>query len=248
MRKAGAFIDPQGKKSTDNEKTIFIWLDILGFAEALENEEDYQRLEGLLYRFRQDFSESDSYETYIISDGIILSLKNPSIENLSKVLREIGIQQFKFTSETKEFIRGGISLGSRFGGRRRERGANTNVQVESYFISNGLARAVKIESTCIIWPVIGTTANELNRIRKFLPGTPESECFELLRSFNTRGEDVFFIDFLNNSEEMLHLINHKIGTFKKNSQIRAKYIWLLKYYIDRFGIQEYCSSIEGAII
>jgi len=248
VRKAGSFVDPQGKDPTDIEKTIFIWLDILGFADALEDEEAYERLAGLLYRFQQGFNECDSYNSHIISDGIILWLKKPSANSLSQVLREIGKQQFRFTLETEEFIRGGISLGSKFEKRNTIRNDKENVKGERNFISSGLARAVKVETKDVTWPIIGTTTNELNLIRKSLPGIPMTENFKLLRCFNASGEDVYFIDFLEESEKMLHLVNSKIEQFRENSKVRAKYLWLLKYYINRFGSQKYCPSIEGAVL
>jgi len=249
MNKAGSFVDPQGKSPADFEKTIFIWLDILGFAEALENEGAYERLAELLSKFKQKFNECHSYNSHIISDGIILWLKQPSANTLSEVLREIGKQQFIFTLETEEFIRGGISLGSKFEKRNpRESDDKENGSCESDFISSGLARAVKVETKEISWPIIGTTARELNRIRQNFPGIQESENFNLLRCFNGRGEDVYFIDFLEKSEKMLFQINSKIEKFKGDSHVRAKYIWLLKYYIDRFGTQKFCPSIEGAVL
>jgi hypothetical protein len=239
MRNTVLHTDPAGISPSKNERTIFIWLDILGFADALEKEEDYRLLAKDLKEFQRVFNKSNYYESQIISDGIVLWLKRPTPSNLSTIFKDIGEKQLEFTLKTEKFIRGGISYGSKLGSHESESGN---------FISNGLARAVKIESRHVTWPVVGTTEKELISIRGLYTGIPASEHFDLLHAFNVNGKDVFFIDFLQESKKILALLNQNIESLSEKPSVRAKYIWLLKYYIKKFGYQETSILIKRAIL
>jgi len=192
-----------------------------------------------LKEFQRIFNKSNYYESQIISDGIVLWLKRPTPSNLSNIFKDIGEKQLEFTLKTEKFIRGGISFGSKL---------ESDASKGGNFISNGLARAVKIESSHVSWPIVGTTEKELTLIRGLYTGIPDSEHFELLHSFNVSGKDVFFIDFLQESEKILTLINQNIEALSDRQSVRAKYIWLLKYYIKKFGPQKNSTLFESAIL
>ena len=64
----------------NHENSLFIWLDVLGFAEAVDDVEKYRELSELLKKFQSLFVESNKYDTKIISDGLILYAKEPTQE------------------------------------------------------------------------------------------------------------------------------------------------------------------------
>ena len=237
-------------------QSIFIWLDILGFSKAVENESEYEKLAELLEKFQSLFNEGDGYRTKIISDGIILQITNSDYESLVKILKDIGEKQFRFINENGHFIRGGISVGTKL-----EKGNSDS----SLFISNGLARAVKIEETHVSWPVIGTNHKVLSEIRKLFQINNDKEDFKLTKGFNAYGAELYFIDFLKEeNNDYYELLNKKVKDFrdkmekelrdKKEKDLRNdskalnKYLWLLRYYHNRFGSDNLDESLAGVVI
>jgi len=230
-------ISPVGK---DGNQSIFIWMDILGFAEAVDKESRYEELAELLSKFQNLFNEDDGYKTKIISDGIILQITNPYYENLVKILKSIGEKQFQFINKNEHFIRGGISVGTKF---EKENGDN------SLFISNGLARAVKIEENHVNWPVIGTNYEVLSEIRKLFQIDNDDECFNLARAFNAQGEELYFIDFLKgNEDDYYRLLNKKMDEFQNDPKVLNKYVWLLRYYHNRLGSDNLYENLVEVVL
>lgn len=215
-------VNPVEVSITDN-RSIFIWLDLLGFSDFVNDGTKYTELADHLRKFQSSFLNSDSYTADIISDGIILRItkKNLALRGeLSSIFKEIAQKQFEFTQETEVFIRGGISVGTKL---------EDDKEPNSLYISNGLAKAVKIEGKYVSWPIIGTTPDELNKIKSLL-GVEENENFGLEKAFNKDGQDLFFIDFIDKSDSYYALLNAKMEEHKEKSYIRNKYLWLLRYY------------------
>jgi len=215
-------VNPVEVITTDN-RSIFIWLDLLGFSDFVNDGTKYIELADHLRKFQSSFLNSGSYTADIISDGIILRItkKNLALRGeLSSIFKEIAQKQFEFTQETKVFIRGGISVGTKL---------DDDKEPNSLYISNGLAKAVKIEGKYVSWPIIGTTPDELNEIRSFLD-VEGNENFGLEKAFNKDGKDLFFIDFIGKSDGYYALLNAKMEKHKEKSYIRNKYLWLLRYY------------------
>ncbi|MBW8002869.1 MAG: hypothetical protein FVQ80_12750 [Planctomycetes bacterium] len=210
------------------DKSIFIWLDILGFSIALDDESRYEDLSNHLESYQSLFNESSDYETNIISDGIILRITNPQYfgyERFKRILENIGEKQYQFICETKEFIRGGIAVGSKL---------ENNPGRSNQYVSNGLARAVKIESSHVNWPIIGTNEKNISEIRELFNIDDKEENFCFFRGFNKNGEDIYFIDFIKENG-ICDLIISKINENEGNPGIRNKYIWLFRYYLHKYG-------------
>jgi hypothetical protein len=198
-----------------------------------------------LEEFQNQFKESDHYEARVVSDGIVLWLKSPTSGGLSGVFRQIAKMQLQFILRTKKFLRGGIAVGSRM--------VHSSLN-NSNLVSNGLARAVKTEEKLVTWPVIGLPRRNLEEINRFLRVPPE-ETHGLIQGFNDLGDDLFFIDFMQDSQELLGLIRSELERFsqkesneKLSMRVRAKYLFLLKCYISKFGTQQLPAGIEGAIL
>lgn len=140
------------------DQSIFIWIDILGFSDIVEDEKKYDDLKFLLLKFRKLFDDMSLFESKIISDGIILHISKDhhkyDLRNLKKIFTEIGKKQFQFILDHKYPLRGGISVGSIL-----QYGSNQND-----FISNGLARSYHLEATGVDWPVIATNFRYLNKV------------------------------------------------------------------------------------
>lgn len=230
------------------EKSIFIWLDILGFGDAVEDEKKYVELSELLNKFQSLFNDEDDYSTNIISDGIILHIPTDKLHKLKDIFKSIGEKQFQFTLENGVFIRGGIAVGSKY----ENQNINNNV-----FISNGLARAVKLEAGYVNWAVIGTNKKVISEIQDLITISDKEDNFNLIRGFNKKGEDVFFIDFLSNSQKYVDLLNARIEEFSSkiknphdrgSSNIRDKYIWLLRYYHHKYGNTQISQFLKGTIL
>ena len=236
-------IDPADTSILGNKQSIYIWLDILGFSVAVETEDRYGELFEKLKKFQDLFNESDNYDTEIISDGIILRIKKSSRElrsDLEDIFDEIAKKQFQFILENSLFIRGGIAVGSRF---------DDSEDHNSLFVSSGLTRAVKLEAGHVNWAIIGTDEKTITTIRKLLDINNDEEYFGLSHGFNKKGQDVFFIDFLNEDEEYLALLNEKIEEYKdKDRGVRDKYIWLLRHYTHNYGSGDIASCINGAVL
>lgn len=233
-------INPSGKTSLD--KSVFIWLDILGFADSLEDEKIYQDLFEMLSYFKSKFNIADSkYVASVISDGIILEIKSDKFSQLESVFEEIGKKQLEFILEKKTFIRGGISVGTKF----KEGGISVGTEFEegrkNHFISNGLSRAVKLESSYVDWPIIGTDKKNLEEINKLIYTIGISETFGFAKGFNKNGHDLYFIDFLGEKkDEYLNLIKEMFDKYTDENcpAIRNKYLWLIRYYQWKYGVIE----------
>ena len=210
----------------ENNKAVFIWLDILAWGKLLDDDQEYENLLRKLTQFQELFKNDYDYNTDIISDGIILQIKTKISEEFKKILIDIGKKQFKFINEHKLFIRGGIAVGTRF-----ERTEHPN----GLYVSNGLAKAVKIEEKHIDWPVIGTDEEKIKELQEYFKITDENEYFGLIRSLNKKGKNVYFIDFLEEKDEYNQLLKKNVAVNKEKPKIQNKYIWLLRYYRNRYG-------------
>ncbi|WP_418186096.1 hypothetical protein ACNSOS_04470 [Aliarcobacter vitoriensis] len=213
-------------KNKDN--SLFIWLDILGFAEAVDKEEKYKELSELLKEFKQLFFDStqNSYDAKIISDGLIIYLKDPGRDKINLIFKEISEKQFSFILKNKYFIRGGIALGSKYE-------TDENIEKGNQYISNGLARAYKLESNCIDWPLIATDEINLKRLKDKFKINKE-EFFGLEKAYNKNGKNIYFIDFIKEDDNYFELLQNKIFEFKEEPSVRNKYIWLMRYYLHKF--------------
>lgn len=266
MNRSNKDIDPAGRLVSN--KTIFIWLDLLAFGDALEDENRYKELSELLKRFQDIFNNELFYETEIISDGIILWLKEPYINNpekMKEIFADIGKKQLQFIIEKEEFIRGGIAVGTKFekpeeSYEKKDKGVHSEKRFQ--FISNGLSRAVKLESNYVDWPVIGTNKINIEEIIKLMEPNVRidkpDETFGLIKGFNRDGKDLFFIDFLSaindskdkNLKQYSAVIKRKIKDFQgreNDDKKRNKYIWLLRYYCHKFKYNEVQDSIDEDI-
>ena len=181
----------------------------------------------------------DYYESTIISDGIILRLKDTSFTGLKEIFQDIGEKQFQFIKMNKYFIRGGIAVGSRIEDRD---------DPNSAFISNGLARAVYIESSQIDWPVIGTDKKNIERIRKIFEIEDKDEFFGLKCGYNNRGEEIYFIDFIQQDEDYYRLVDDKREEHRQEYAIRNKYIWLLRYFHHKYNDDTMHDSLKGIVL
>ncbi len=233
----------------DNDQSVFIWLDILGWANAVEDDLKFEELAKLLTEFQSSFSHVDGcVKSKIISDGLILQISGLRNEidykNLTEIFNAIGKKQFDFIYKNKQFIRGGISVG-------KVHKTNQNDKNET-FVSNGLARAVKKESKHVHWPIIGTDSETIEKIRKIYSINNDEETFGLKQCFNNDGQDVFFIDYIpkTNPPEFVNLIKSKIIEFRAplDRKIRNKYIWLLRHYLQKFPNEEIPDFLRGIII
>ena len=224
MSFVGDFQSNPEEISINNDNSLFIWLDVLGFAEAVDDVEKYRELSELLKKFQALFVESDKYDTKIISDGLILYTKEPTEEMISLIFKEIAEKQFEFILKNKYFIRGGIAIGSRY----------ESDEVTDQFISIGLARAYSLESSGIDWPLIATDEKNINRLKQMFRIDEANEYFGLEEAFNKNGKNIYFIDFIKENETYLKLLEEKIFEFKDTPSVRNKYVWLLRYYLHRF--------------
>ena len=209
MSFVGDFQSNPEEISINNDNSLFIWLDVLGFAEAVDDVEKYIELSELLKKFQALFVESDKYDTKIISDGLILYAKEPTEEMISLIFKEIAEKQFEFILKNKYFIRGGIAVGSRY----------ESEEVTDQFISNGLARAYSLESSGIDWPLIATDEKNINRLKQMFRIDEANEYFGLEEAFNKNGKNIYFIDFIKENETYLKLLEEKIFEFKDTPSV-----------------------------
>ncbi|MGE4287000.1 MAG: hypothetical protein AB7F23_10440 [Phycisphaerae bacterium] len=250
----------QTNDTHSRNKTIFIWIDILGFADSIDKEDDTNNgsVAQTLETFISAFSPPDGslYTSTQISDGIIIALTEEAIEmnsNPSSEIRElwaeIGKRQLDFILKNNTFLRGGIALGKLHGGDKNK-----------YILSNGLARAHKIESSCISWPIVGTNEQQLENLREAIRCNDNEEIFGLAKSFNAKGGSIYFIDFLGHIEshsyecqKLLVAIIEGLKKFKGEPKVQAKYVWLLRYYQSKFDctkkeLKELPYFFDGAVL
>ena len=225
MNSIESYKDINPSTISPSKKTIFIWLDILGFADALENEERFTELAKMLNSFQSLFESIDNCDTTIISDGLLLRILNPTVDIFKDTLNIIGQKQLQFIEEHKVFIRGGIALGSKL---------NDTKDGNNNLISQGLARAAKLEASSVDWPIIATNEKNLKDIQNYF--TAVGELFSLHPCFNRRGEKIFFIDFLDEpNSDYYRILNDKTVKYESTISVHSKYIWLLRHYHHKFS-------------
>lgn len=224
MDSIGSYQDINPEQMNDTTKTIFIWLDILGFADALEDETRFLELARILQNFQSTFDSIISCHTTIISDGLLLRITNPSAQILMDTLKIIGTKQFEFITEHRIFIRGGIAIGSKL---------DDTTDTNNNLISQGLARAAKIEASSVDWPIIATNKTNIEHIQGYFGA--EDELFTLKSCFNRKGEKIYFIDFLEEpNNDYYNILNDKVLEFVSSASVHSKYVWLLRYYHHKF--------------
>ena len=218
---------------------LFIWIDILGFSDALEDDSKYSELSNVLKVFRDLFI---TFNPLPVSDGVLLTLSLDDFKTLSDQLANIAELQFKFTIENTYFVRGGMAVGTKF--------------EADFLISNGFARAVKSESQDIDWPVIGTKEETIRTLREYLKIDDPTELFGMLQSFNKKGESLYYLNFLPPPTDKAYLdyrdiLKRKLDEFRENPQVHQKYVWLQRYYYYRYGRNDLTSesaSISGRML
>ncbi len=222
----------------DHDQAVFIWIDILGFSYDLDNKDNYRLLRDTLKIFREIFDSKASYGITPISDGIVIDIPHSvhkySYTEIVSLFQKVGECQFKFTLDTGLFTRGGIAVGT----LNDDQSLSKESQHERVLISNGLARSHRIESRNVCWPIVGTTADYIDKLKSLFRVTRTSDIFKLSQTFNDKGEDVYFIDYLTkksplDQEYYQHILN---GLNRAcNPRVKSKYIWLLKHLNGSIG-------------
>lgn len=212
------------------KETVFVWIDILGFSNKLENEDDYKNMQRLLLEFQNHFSdETGKYEVTAISDGLICEL-NPlrsawGIKDIAACVNQIAQKQADFITKYGYLVRGGISVGTRYNGAEC-----------SGFIGNGLSRAYSTESNHISWPVIGFVLNE--KIKRFFLSSFHvrniKKYLKLNCTKNEHNEDVYFIDYksriTNNMDAVRDLVSAELKKDDNPLRVKMKYEWVKQYF------------------
>ena len=167
-----------------------------------------------------------------------------SYDRLKEVLADLGQRQLTFICEKCRFLRGGIAVGT---------GYSDPNNPNSVFVGNGLARAVKMEGKHVNWPIIGTIRKTLEEIQKCNNIKDPEELFGLSSCFNKQGEEVFFIDFIKGCLESdlvkyYNILKSKMLDNRLSCEIKAKYIWLLRYYYHHFEKIEEIERVAGFIL
>ncbi len=210
-----------GSGTWKNKKdTIFVWIDILGFSDALDDESKYEDLSKYLNFFSNLFSTSEMNKMARyrkISDGIILQLRNDirTPDMVSVFFKKI-LECQKKMLDSDLYVRGGIAVGSKY------EADDVN------FISNGLARAVKLESNGITWPIIGTDEKNLKRMNQIYD-SDFKEYFSITYSKN--GSEVYYLNpfFELDPISQKRLYKNVVENIKKNEkkpQVLQKYVWI----------------------
>lgn len=220
------------------DKTIFIWIDILGFSDRLESDHGYKDLKENLERFRSLFDSSNLFKSIIISDGVLIQLNNP--KEIETAIEEVAEKQKSFILETKRFLRGGIAEGVILKKEDIEK---------NMIITDGLAKAVKLESKNVSWPLIATNEENLEKIRRLITAFPEQN-FGLRKGFNEKGNIINFVDFtatINDSERenYFRLLNEMVNRYSNEPRIKSKYIWLLRHFYHTYGNTDYSGLCEN---
>lgn len=204
----------------NKKDTIFVWIDILGFSDALDDESKYEQLSNYLNFFSNLFSTSEmgklaKYRK--ISDGIILQLRNDikSPDMVNEFFRKI-IECQKKMLDSGLYVRGGIAVGSKYEAD------------DENFISNGLSRAVKLESNGITWPIIGTDEKNLSRMNQIY-GPEFKNYFSI--TYSKSGSEVYYLNpFLEmdpiSQKRLYKNIVENIEKNEKKPQVLQKYVWI----------------------
>ena len=218
-------------------ETIFVWIDILGFSDKLENECDYKKLNDILLKFREHFiDEAGRYEVTSISDGLICEL-NPSrdewgINDVRDCLNKIAEKQASFISQYNYLIRGGITVGTRL--------FYENIKG---FIGNGLSRANKTESKHICWPVIGFLWSKdlKSKLKNLYHVKNVEKALNLKYTKNENDKDVYFLDYKKwlkgTDEDIKELISEELSNKQNSLRVKMKYEWT-KQYLEMGDINE----------
>lgn len=211
------------------KETIFVWINILGFSNKLENEDEYKAVNQLLFEFQKHFAdESGMYFVKPISNGLICEL-NPKrdlwdVKKYLDCLNGIAEKQANFILKYSCLVRGGISIGTRY------------VQ-QNVFIGNGLSRAYDYESRCISWPVIGFPWDEKieKKFQNFCQISDVKEALCLKSTKNEFDKDIVFLDYKRwlkgKRSDIKNFIAEELRNNKNNLRVKMKYEWT-KQYLD----------------
>lgn len=112
------------------------------------------------------------------------------------------------------------------------------------YISDGLAKAYRIESKNSNWPIIGITEEELLKIRDITKSV--NEDFGLKITYNESGKKIFFLHFAETLKsspitdssvlELKWLVEENLSSkYPIDERTRAKYFWILKYLRSTLG-------------
>ena len=218
-------------------ETIFVWIDILGFSDKLENECDYKKLNDILFSFHNHFvDETGKYEVTSISDGMVCEL-NPrrekwGINDVRDCFKKIAEKQASFIAKYRYLIRGGISVGTKL----------FDLDVKG-FIGNGLSRANKTESKSISWPIIGFLwCDKLEqKLEDLYHAKDIPKALDLKFTKNERDEDVYFLDYKKwlkgTGEDIKELVSEELSNNKNPLRVKMKYEWT-KQYLEMDDINE----------
>lgn len=218
-------------------ETIFVWIDILGFSDKLENEYDYKKLNDILLKFHEHFvDEAGRYEVTSISDGMICEM-NPNrddwgIKDVLDCLNTIAAKQASFISQYNYLIRGGITVGTRL--------FYENIKG---FIGNGLSRANKTESKHICWPIIGFLWSEdlESKLENLYHAKDIQKTLNLKYTKNENDKDVYFLDYKKwlkgTGEDIKKLISEELSNKRNPLRVKMKYEWT-KQYLEISDINE----------
>ena len=227
----------------NESESLYIWLDLLGFSKELEKSGNKEDLSKNLEVFRSTF-RNVSKKVMHLSDGIFIAIdikrKPWDINRIREIFTQIAECQINFFIDQQQIVRGGIGIGETI---------NENNWKESKFVSRGIAKAYRLESTKISWPIIGMDQDVLNELSKNFNASQDQilKVLNLSTSVNEVGDTIYFIDFANQIKKMdpsykqkveMYFYN-KIDEFEKkeySNKVRLKYIWLYKYFKKSWGI------------
>ena len=237
------------------KKSIFIWIDILGWAALVKNRSQDQNRR-LIDNFRETFSMPNCSQLKIAhtsADGILLEvLGNGSsqFKIFNEAIRSIGNKQLDFILNEELFIRGGIII---------IEGCFRTEQSIDMTTHPGLSGAHEIEKEHVCWPIIGTNKKNLGEMKKLFNINKEYESLELSASFNSGGLPVYFIDFLSTLEEQkdaaklkkyYKILNDKFEKFRHREigSILIKYIWLMRYFHNKFDKKQKADNLRKWVL
>lgn len=262
---------PIENKQPDNitplkDKAIYVWLDILGYSAETEKG-DIKKIEAMLDKLNEYFKESEDFILHQISDGLLLTIHKSKYEDQIKIFNKIGKLQMRYLKDTDRSLRGGIVVGSKDSGKENENNfiqeftdnfLQTSKRPESLIIEikklifkygkqvligNGLSRAHNMESNKIDWPIIGTDEEMMGKLKKEFGNFDDN--FGLAASINMKGEKVYFIDFLELDKDYYKFLVAQASESKGDAKTQAKYIWLLRYFRQKFQITDLIPELVG---
>ncbi len=224
---------------------LYIWIDILGFGDKLKrgNEDIFDDLfrkrEKLAKKFTNE-GDIQSEVILLISDSLLIVCDLDRIEP-RKLFDNLARLQIEFILEEKEFMRGGMAVGRVSQAKLKELREKNNNRIEEVFlISDGLVKAYELESKNVLWPVVATTDEVLDEIRKVNHIDDVNESFDLERVRGTNHGVIYIVDFLKYLEDedkrndFEYLLWENLKKFENNKRVFDKYMWLLEYYQVKF--------------